>query len=109
MTIEHRYSNMRRVEPEPGQSGILWPDLRPCDRALDPGREPPLGAHIVTPRRWYTHHGIYVGGGQVIQHGGLSLGLRRDAVISKFAQGHPVWVRLTGSPWFDLHEVARRA
>src|ERR1700688_4540512 len=48
MTIEHRYSNMRRVEPEPGQSGILSPDLRPCDRTLDPGREPPLGAHIVS-------------------------------------------------------------
>ena len=104
---------MQRVEPEPGQSGILSPDLRPCDRSLGPGREPPLGAHIVTPRRWYTHHGIYVGAGQVIQYGGLSWGLRRDPVeevsLSKFAQGHPVWVRFTGPPWFDPHEVARRA
>ncbi len=113
MAIEHTHSNMQRVEPEPGQSGILSPDLKPCDRTLGPGREPPLGAHIVTPRRWYTHHGIYVGAGQVIQYGGLSWGLRRDPVeevpLSKFAQGHPVWVRLAGSPWFDPHEVARRA
>ena len=113
MVIKHTYSNMRRVEPEPGQSSILSTDLRPCDHNLDPGREPPLGAHIVTPRRWYTHHGIYVGAGQVIQYGGLSLGLRRDPVeevpLSKFAQGHPVSVRLTGSPWFDPYEVARRA
>ena len=32
----------------------------------------PLGAHIVTPRRWYTHHGIYVGAGQVVHYAGLS-------------------------------------
>lgn len=72
-----------------------------------------LGAHIVTPRRWYTHHGIYVGAGRVIQYGGLSWGLRRGTVeevpLSQFAQGHPVWVLPTGSPWFDPHEVARRA
>src|SRR5262249_61985463 len=29
------------------------------DRVLDSAREPPLGAHMVTPRRGYTHHGIY--------------------------------------------------
>ena len=46
------------------QSGILSPDLRPRDRSLGPGREPPLGAHIMTQRRWYTHHGIYVGTGK---------------------------------------------
>ena len=25
---------------------------------------PPIGAHVVTPRRAYTHHGIYVGDGR---------------------------------------------
>jgi hypothetical protein len=25
-------------------------------------QEPPLGSHMVTPRRGYLHHGIYVGG-----------------------------------------------
>src|SRR6266403_1759106 len=28
--------------------------------ALEPDREPPIGAHIITPRRGYTHHGIYI-------------------------------------------------
>jgi hypothetical protein len=87
--------------------------LRPCDRPLDPGREPPLGAHMVTPRRGYTHHGIYVGEGRVVQYGGLSWGLRRGPVeevrLSQFSQGHPVCVRVEGSHWFDQHEVVRRA
>jgi Lecithin retinol acyltransferase len=87
--------------------------LRRCDRPLDPEHEPPLGAHMVTPRRGYTHHGIYVGGGRVVQYGGLSWGLRRDPVeevpLSQFSHGRPVWVRVVGSRWFDQHEVVRRA
>jgi hypothetical protein len=87
--------------------------LRGGDRPLDSGREPPLGAHMVTPRRGYTHHGIYVGGGKVVQYGGLSWGLRRGPVeevpLSQFSQGRPVWLRLVGTHWFDRHEVVRRA
>ena len=32
----------------------------------------PLGAHLVTPRCGYTHHGIHVGDGQVVHYMGLS-------------------------------------
>ncbi len=87
--------------------------LGPCDRPLHPEHEPPLGAHMVSPRRGYTHHGIYVGGGRVVQNGGLSWGLRRGPVeevpLSQFSQGRPVWVRVVGSHWFDQQEVVRRA
>ena len=87
--------------------------LGSSDRPLDPEREPPLGAHMVTPRRGYTHHGIYVGAGRVVQYGGLSWGLRRGPVeevpLSQFSQGRTVWVRGAGSNWFDQHEVVRRA
>jgi hypothetical protein len=87
--------------------------LRAGDRLLDPEPEPPLGAHLVTPRRGYTHHGIYVGGGKVVQYGGLSWGLRRGPVeevsLSQFSQGRPVWLRVMGAHWFDRHEVVRRA
>jgi hypothetical protein len=87
--------------------------LRAGDRPLDPQSEPPLGAHMVTPRRGYTHHGIYVGGGRVVQYGGLSWGLRRGPVeevpLAQFSQGRPVWVRVVGAHWFDRHEVVRRA
>ena len=94
-------------------NGTTRRGLGPCDRRLDPESEPPLGAHMVTPRRGYTHHGIYVGGGRVVQYGGLSWGLRRGPVeevpLSQFSQGRPVWVRVVGSHWFDKHEVVRRA
>jgi hypothetical protein len=96
-----------------GREPISRRGLRPCDRPLDPEREPPPGAHMVTPRRGYTHHGIYVGGGRVVQYGGLSWGLRRGPVeevnLSQFSHGRPVWVRVVGSPRFDQHEVVRRA
>jgi hypothetical protein len=31
-----------------------------------------IGAHLVTPRRGYTHHGIYVGGQRVVHYAGWS-------------------------------------
>lgn len=37
-----------------------------------PEREPPLGAHLTTSRRGYTHHGMYVGRGRVVHYSGLS-------------------------------------
>jgi hypothetical protein len=87
--------------------------LGPRDHAMDSAHEPPLGAHIVTPRRGYTHHGIYVGLGMVVQYGGLCRGLRRGPVeevaLSKFAQGRPIYLRREQSPWFDRYEVVRRA
>lgn len=85
----------------------------PCDQTLDPELEPPLGAHLVTPRRGYTHHGIYVGQGRVVQYGGLCRGLSRGAVeevsLSRFSQGRPIWLRREESRWSNRDEVARRA
>jgi hypothetical protein len=87
--------------------------LSSCDHALDPEREPRIGAHIITPRRGYTHHGIYVGRGRVVQYGGLSRGLRRGPVeeipLSQFAQGRTIWIRLHDSSGLDQDEVVRRA
>jgi Lecithin retinol acyltransferase len=87
--------------------------LSPGDQAIDPAREPALGAHMVSPRRGYTHHGIYVGGGRVVQYGGLCRGLRRgpveEVVVSQFAQGRSIYVRLADSRRFGSEEVVRRA
>src|SRR6202020_1431884 len=87
--------------------------LKPGDRPLDPEYEPGLGAHLVTPRCGYTHHGIHVGGNRVVQYGGLSWGLRRGPVeevsLSRFSQGRPVWIRGEGLQWFAPQEVVRRA
>ena len=84
--------------------------LRPCDHPLEPGQEPPLGAHIVTPRRVYSHHGIYAGQGTVLQYGG---GLRRGPVeevsLWRFSQGRQIWIRPGAGGLRDRPEVVRRA
>jgi len=87
--------------------------LRAGDLSLSPDIEPPLGAHMVTPRRGYTHHGIYVGEWHVVQYGGLFRGLRggpvEEVTLAEFAQGRPICHRPGESLWFDRHEVVRRA
>jgi hypothetical protein len=87
--------------------------MKTCDRPLAPGHEPLLGAHLVTPRRGYTHHGIYVGGGRVVQYGGLSWGMCRgcieEVLLSEFSRGRPLWIRIEGSQGYDPREVVRRA
>lgn len=71
------------------------------------------GSHLVTPRRGYTHHGIYVGDGRVVQYGGLVRGLRcapiEEVSLDQFADSHPVWLRRGRSPSFDADEIVRRA
>jgi len=75
--------------------------------------EPLLGSHIVTPRRGYLHHGIYVGGGKIVHYAGLVHGLRRrpveETTLDRFARGGPVWVRSDRPPIFSSREVIRRA
>jgi hypothetical protein len=72
-----------------------------------------LGAHIVSPRRAYLHHGIYIGSGRVVHYAGLSGGLVPGPVkavsLSLFAGGHGVSVRCSNRSGYDAAEVVRRA
>ncbi len=72
-----------------------------------------LGAHLVTERNGYEHHGIYVGDGLVIHYAGFSGRRRRGPVeqvtTDAFASGHAIHVRLDGCPRYSAQEVARRA
>jgi len=83
------------------------------DRLLSGTEEPALGAHLVTPRLAFAHHGIYVGGGHIVHYGALARQFRRAAVeevsLALFAHGHAVFVRPHAAPRFDCHEVIRRA
>jgi hypothetical protein len=67
----------------------------------------------VTPRRWYTHHGIYVGAGQVVHYQGLSSSLRRGPVakvsLAEFANGHPVRLHGEANAAYSGIEVVARA
>jgi hypothetical protein len=83
------------------------------DRLLAFDQEPPLGSHLVTPRRGYLHHGIYVGARKVVHYSGLAHGLRGGPVeevsLARFASGQRVWIR-SGAPCaFDVAEVIGRA
>jgi hypothetical protein len=75
--------------------------------------EPPLGSHVVTPRRGYLHHGIYVGEGKVIHYAGLARGPRRGPVeevsLARFTAGRVAWIKTGAQPAFDRLEVVRRA
>ena len=75
-------------------------------------QEPLLGSHIVTPRRGYLHHGIYVGGGFVIHYAGLTnrrwRGPVEEVSLVHFANGHPVRVR-HDQRLFTCAEVVKRA
>ena len=76
-------------------------------------QELPLGSHLVTPRRGYLHHGIYVGGGKVVHYAGLAGGLHRGPVeevsLARFTRGRPVWVKSHAPSHFECPEVIRRA
>ena len=73
----------------------------------------PLGSHITTPRRGYLHHGIYVGGGNVVHYSGSSRGLYAGPVeeipLDRFARGRPIWVEVHTFIRFDPGEVIQRA
>jgi len=89
------------------------PGLGSNDRLLAPEEEPPVGSHLITPRRGFSHHGIYVGHGNVVHYKSAICKLRRGPVeevpLTSFALRRDVWVRTHAAPHFDLSEVARRA
>jgi len=83
------------------------------DRVLRHPEEPPIGAHLVTPRTGFVHHGIYVGAGKVIHCGSVSGFLPRGPVeevsLWYFGRGRPVSVRCSAPARFAPQEVVRRA
>ena len=83
------------------------------DRLLAALEEPRLGSHLVAARRGFTHHGIYVGHGNVVHYksavGGLARGPVEEVSLARFSLGRAIWIRAHASPRFSGPEVARRA
>jgi len=75
--------------------------------------EPPIGAHLITPRRGYTHHGIYVGHGSVLHYAGLARNLRPGPVeevsLERFANGRPIFVECRSTSALNGQDIVRRA
>ena len=90
-----------------GTTGAL-PDIRLTDE-----HDVPLGAHLVTSRCGYEHHGIYVGAGKVVNYAGFSAGHCRGPVVEVtlecFAAGNPIAIRLHPCAQYMGAEAVRRA
>jgi hypothetical protein len=87
------------------------PDSRSQASGLE--QEPPLGAHLITSRRGYNHHGLYVGRGQVIHYSGLSgfwqCGPVEQVSLRQFINAHPVRIVAHPESHFSPGEIVRRA
>ena len=86
---------------------------RPIDLNSPASAELPLGCWLVTPRRGYTHHGIYVGDGQVVHYAGLSRSWRRGPVevasLSEFSMGRGLGMKWTPTARYIGRAAAQRA
>ncbi|WP_423382991.1 lecithin retinol acyltransferase family protein [Burkholderia sp. LMG 32019] len=76
--------------------------------------ELPVGAHLVTQRPGYLHHGIYIGDGNVIHYAGLSRRLSGGPVevvsIDDFRAGFKLTiVRHARTPYAGMEAVRRAA
>lgn len=73
----------------------------------------PLGAHLVSPRKWYLHHGIHVGGDRVVHYAGFNRLLRRGPIeeisIAEFERGHGVRVLDRAASPFEPNATIDRA
>jgi hypothetical protein len=83
------------------------------ERELSLFEEPPIGAHLLTPRRGFVHHGIYLGAGQVMHCGAAERlipgGPVEEVSLSRFRRGRPISVRIGESSPFSRHEIVARA
>jgi hypothetical protein len=71
---------------------------RQVERTTPVDVEPPPGSWLVTPRRWYTHHGIYAGNGRVVHYAGLSRSWWRRGPVevvspADFCGGKSLWIK----------------
>ena len=54
------------------------------------------GSHLMSPRKFYVHHGIYLGDGKVAHYSGLSASLQAGPIevtdLDRFGNGSSIWV-----------------
>ena len=72
-----------------------------------------IGDHLVSTRRFISHHGIYVGNGQVIHYAGLASGLQAGPVkvspLEDFLADHPYKVKEYKTRTYSREESVERA
>ena len=98
--------------------GLVWRRLKPyaaaaVSQTAGLGQGLTLGTHLVTSRRGYTHHGIYVGRGMVVHYAGLSGLLRsgpvEEVTIRRFSMGRAVGMVQERESTYSPQEIVLRA
>ncbi|WP_373273669.1 lecithin retinol acyltransferase family protein [Pseudomonas taiwanensis] len=56
----------------------------------------PIGSHLISPRKLYAHHGIYLGNGEVAHYSGFCTSFKAGPVevtdLEYFANGNDIWI-----------------
>lgn len=72
----------------------------------------PIGSHLLSSRRFYIHHGIYLGNGDVAHYSGFSGSLKPGPIevtdLEGFAHGKGIWV-VEEQGGFSMDEIVVRA
>lgn len=75
-------------------------------------KEPAVGAHLISSRTTYSHHGIYVGNGRVIHYSGWANGREagpvEETTLDLFAQGRAYKIKRHSRP-APAREIVTRA
>jgi Lecithin retinol acyltransferase len=99
--------------------GLVWLERKPHAAAavtqitgLRQGNLAP-GTHLVTSRRGYMHHGIYVGRGMVVHYPGLSgflhSGPVEEVTMFRFSRGRAMWTIEYSDSKYSAQEIVLRA
>lgn len=82
-------------------------------RRLARDERPAPGAHLVTGRAGFTHHGIYAGDGVVVHYAGFckisGSGPVEETTFEAFHGGWTTWERLHPEPRFTPGQIVARA
>jgi len=90
-----------------------WAGHRQVELTTPVDVELPLGSWLVTPRRGYTHHGIYAGDGMVVHYAGLARSWRRGPVelvsLAEFCGESGLWIKKVSNASYLGQQAVRRA
>lgn len=90
---------------------IEWFAISPASTGTEPAVA--VGAHLVSERDGYTHHGIYVGRGRVIHYGGFHHSAKRRPIeyisLRGFAAGKRIRVQSEPDAIYTGFDAVERA
>lgn len=72
----------------------------------------PVGSHLISPRKFFIHHGIHLGNGRIAHYGGCSGPFNTSSIeitdLEHFGKGNAIWI-LQDQSEYSSDEVVVRA